>query len=139
MTVTCCWQRQSTRESSINCFRKLVSDATCEIYVNEWHNSVLTNERCYKYRMFKKQFCFEKYLTTLPVSLRIVFTGFRLSNHCLPIEKGRYYNIERCAKKRRHCAVLGDEFHYLFQCSQLKESRKQLLSKGYAKNINSDK
>ena len=130
-----CWQTQNTRVSSISCFKKLVSDATCKIYVKEWHNSVLGNQKCYNYGIFKKDFCFEKYLTILPMSLRIVFTTFRLSNRCLPIEKGRHYNIERRERKCRHCAVQGEAFHYLFQYYQFEEARKQVC----AKNINSDK
>ena len=119
-----CWQAQSTRASSINCFTKLVNDATCKIYVTEWHNSVVTNQKCYNYRMLKKDFCIEKCLTTLPVSHRIVFTRFRLSNHCLPIDKGRH--VERCERKCRHCAFLGEEFHYLCQCFRFKAAKKQL-------------
>ena len=52
---------------------------------------------------------------------------FRTSNHKLPIETGRYKNIEY---KNRHCTTcksLGDEFHYLFICPLLHEPRQKLI------------
>ena len=58
----------------------------------------------------------ETYLLKLPVSFRIPSTKFRVSNHKLPIEIGRYENVERSEGKCIVCHVLGDEFHFLFQC-----------------------
>ena len=56
----------------------------------------------------------EAYLLKLPVSLRIFLTKFRVSNHQLPIERGRYENLEHGERKCNVCQVLGDEFHFLF-------------------------
>ena len=43
---------------------------------------------------FKEVFEFESYLTFLPERLRIIFTQFRLGNTKLPIETGRWFNID---------------------------------------------
>jgi len=56
---------------------------------------------------------------------------FRSSNHNLPIETGRYINVER---KDRICQLctshdIGDEYHYLFICSNFKEDRDNFIPK----------
>ena len=87
----------------------------------------------------KEILVFKIYLVILPVSLRILFTKFRLSNHNLPIEWGRHWNIERCERKCIQCNVLGDEFHCLFICPLFSDARKLVLRKGYQSNITADK
>lgn len=134
-----CWLAQRIHVPSINIFKGVVNKVTCDTYKAEWQESVYSNQKCYNYRMFKREFCFESYLIRLPVSLRIVFAKFRLSNHNLPIEKGRHWNIERCERKCTQCNVLGDEFHYLFICPLFSDDRKLFLTKGYQRNINADK
>ena len=81
--------------------------------------------------MFKKNLKIETYLLKLPVSLRIALSKFRVSNHKLPIERGRYENLERSERKCNVCHVLGDEFHFLFLCSIFNDERKLLLPKYY--------
>ena len=71
----------------------------------------------------------ETYLLKLPVSLRIPLTKFRVSNHKLPIGRGRYENLGRSERKCNVCHVLGDEFHFLFQCSIFNDERNLLLPK----------
>ena len=82
-------------------------------------------------KMFKKSLCFEKYLAKLPLSLGISFTTFRLSNHNLPIEKGRHDNIVRHERQCTHCKLLGDVYHYLYVCKHFQDDRKLFLSIAY--------
>ena len=46
------------------------------------------------YRLFKSEFRFEKYLDVLNDKHRCTFCRFRTSNHRLPIEVGRWANVE---------------------------------------------
>ena len=48
--------------------------------------------------------------------------------HKLPIEAGRHEGIERHERTCITCGELGDEFHYLFKCSNFRDSRKLFLS-----------
>jgi hypothetical protein len=64
---------------------------------------------------FKETFEFEKYLEILDNKYLLDFFKFRTSNHKLPIECGRWQNIER---NRRLCKLcqkheIGDEFPYI--------------------------
>ena len=63
---------------------------------NVWHFPNVVNHN----RIFKEVFEFESFLTMLPERLRILFTQFRLGNTKLPIESGRWFNIDR---NERYC------------------------------------
>ena len=67
----------------------------------------------------------------LPERLRILFTQFRLGNTKLPIETGRWFNIDI---NKRCCTLcnrneIGDGFHLLFQCDALRYQRKRFMPK----------
>ena len=65
--------------------------------------------------MYKNRFEFEKYLAEMPFDSAQLLLKFRVLNHKLPIQKGRFLRIERICSKC-HCNELGDEFHNLFLC-----------------------
>ena len=61
--------------------------------------------------------------------MRKALCNFRCVNHKLPIERGRFWNINRDDRKCDicDCDSLGDEFHYLFVCPFFKNERRNLL------------
>ena len=70
-------------------------------------------------------FEFDSYMTLLPERLRILFTQFRMGNTKLPIETGRWFNIDR---NEMFCTLfnineIGDEFHILFQCDTFRDQK----------------
>ena len=83
--------------------------------------------------MYKKEYCFEDYLDILPCNLARVLCKFRTMNHSLPIEKGRYFNIERNQRKCTLCDKnrLGDEYHYLFECEHFVNCRGKFMPRYY--------
>ena len=83
--------------------------------------------------MFKENCEFEEYLDILNNKERIVLCKFRTANHRLIIETGRWHNIDR---ENRICTLcdeglVGDEFHYLLECSYFNDERKNLLGEDY--------
>ena len=70
----------------------------------------------------------EPYLTSLPKRLYIPLIKFRTSNYKLPIETGRWENINIEDRKCQLCDKndLGDDFHYLLTCSYFDHDRKKL-------------
>ena len=48
-------------------------------------------------------------------------------NHRLPIEFGRFINIQRARRKCKLCNN-GDEYHYMFVCSFFKCDRKKHIA-----------
>ena len=102
-------------------------------FIQEWHESMQTNRKAINYRLFKTEFKFENYLVKVPDRLRITLCNFRVGSSKLPVERGRYQNIER---ERRYCNIcncnkLGDEFHLLLECNgqNMNDLRKKYLPK----------
>ena len=66
------------------------------------------------------------------VDLAMAFCHFRCMNHKLPIELGRFWGSERDDRICELCRLdkLGDEYHYLFECSYFEEQRRMFLPRG---------
>ena len=96
----------------------------------------MNSSRCSNYRIFKKSLILEDYLLELPYKFRIALCKFRTRNSRLPIELGIYNNVPR---ENRYCTkcqgnILGDEYHYLLECSHFSNDRKGYLKKIYLKH-----
>lgn len=102
-------------------------------FIQNWQTNVFDSSKCINYRIFKTDFMLEKYITKLQPSLYIPIARYRTTNNRLPIEKGRWENIDR---NRRFCQLcnknlIGDEYHYLFECENFKEIRRFCLPRYY--------
>ena len=81
------------------------------------------------YAIFKNEIGFEKYLSDIknPVT-RTILTKFRLSNHKLMIEVGRFKDIP---KEMRFCPfcpkMVETEAHFLLRCSAYNSIRGDML------------
>ncbi|MEW8547450.1 MAG: hypothetical protein AB2693_28420, partial [Candidatus Thiodiazotropha sp.] len=84
------------------------------------------------YALFKQNFTLEKYLQYGSRNQRKTLCKFRISNHKLEIEQGRYKNI---SVDKRICKLcndgIEDEIHFLLNCSVLDTTRKTTLSEIY--------
>ena len=87
-------------------------------FVQEWNSIINDSSKCINYRIFKTNFGIENYLLNLPKDLRIILVKLRTCNHRLPIETGRWNNIERNLRICTMCNnnTIGDEFHYIMEC-----------------------
>ena len=133
------WLQQHT--GSFCSFKRIVEERLKDHFVQKWFSSVNDLSKCLNYRMFKHDLTFEKYLNIIPSDLSNILCKFRCINHKLPIEKGRFMNIERNARFCQLCNsdYLGDEFHYLFICTHFTTERKKYLNQYYFRNPNSIK
>ena len=109
----------------------IVKQSLISSFVQIWRNDIMNSPKCLNYRMYKTVFGFEKYLTVLPTDLCMHVCKFRCVSNKLPIEAGRFFNIDRSERCCNLCNVneLGDEFHYLFKCSFFKGERAKFLPK----------
>ncbi len=126
------WQSQSI--VSTEHFHNIVKARIKDQYMQSWSNDVISSRKCFNYRLFKHSFQYESYLTELPTNLSLSLCHFRCCNHKLPIEKGRFSNIprdERICNLCRHNTLLGDEYHYIFQCPFFNEDRSKYLSQEF--------
>jgi len=98
-----------------------------------WSTSVDNSPKALNYRLYKKGISFENYLEILKDKDLFLLCRFRISKHILPIEIGRWQNINR---ENRVCILcqgmeLGDEFHYWFECTEFIQDRARLIPQKY--------
>lgn len=116
---------------------KSIKQKLTDLFINEWHSAVETSVSCLNYRIFKTYFTLEKYLLKLPGPMKKNLCFFRTRNHHLPVETGKWFNIDFADRKCNLCNdPLGDEFHYLLSCSSLSLQRKQYVKPYYYQQPN---
>lgn len=98
-----------------------------------WRANLTRSSKGKNYNVFKDSIQFEPYITALPYELYINMIRFRTGNHKMPIEIGRWNNVDIDDRKCHLCTTnsIGDEFHYLLQCPYFKRERLRLLPAGY--------
>lgn len=126
------WLKQGM-DLNVTWLKITLSNTLKDQYKQEWNETLLNSNKCLNYRIFKDVFKFEAYLTNLPNKLRIYFTKFRCRSHHLPIEEGVFKGIHRnlrlCIKCNKN--QIGDEFHYIFQCTSFKRERLKLIPQNF--------
>ena len=120
------WTHQFDLNYSNQWFKSKVTRVLRDQYIHQWSSEIESKEIYYNYRMFKNVFAPEDYLQILPLNLAYTFVHFRTLNHRLPIQRGRVMNLPYEDRLCTKCssADIGDEFHYVFSCPFLAESRK---------------
>lgn len=104
---------------------KAIKQKLSDVFIGEWYQCV---ENDNNYKLFKASFGFENYLTKLPSKSLYHLIKFRTRNHKLPIETGRWRKISLSNRTCNLCKQdIGDEFHYLLSCRELKALRKQYI------------
>ena len=89
-----------------------------------------TGNKLRTYSLFKQNFTMEKYLQFGSRNQRRNLCKFRISNHKLEIEQGRYKNISADKRLCKLCKNnVEDEIHFLLKCPVLNDVRNTNLSK----------
>ena len=106
----------SNQIHTIESLKRIVKQRLMDQFIQEWQSRVAENSVCSNYRLFKKKFCFEEYLTYLPSVLSVL--KFRLSSHRLPIQQKTI--VIGIPREEGVCTVcdsgeVGDEFDYLLK------------------------
>ena len=91
-----------------------------------WNSSIETSSKGGNYKLFKGELKFENYLDILEDKDKFTLCRFGTTNHRLPVEVGRWKTIIR---ENRFCHLcsrreLGDEYHYIFECTEFINERK---------------
>ena len=122
-------------------FKNSIRRRILDEFLQCWKSEIFNSPKGLSYRIFKEEWNFEEYLDLLDRKDRINYCKFRTTNHHLPIEKGRWFLIERNNRKCVYCDRndLGGEFHFLFVCPSLNIVRKQYLNTYCRKNANTVK
>ena len=115
---------------SKECFKQQIKQRLFDQFRQKWAAEINQSSKCLNYRMFKSNFKMEHYLTTLTYNNRRLLARFRCRNHNLPVEIGCHRGIPREQRKCNWCEnELGDEFHFIMNCSNFKTFRNQLIKR----------
>jgi hypothetical protein len=69
------------------------------------------------YLTLKTEYKLEFYLKYPENVIRKLICQFRVSDHSLGIERGRYYKIPRQLRLSEKCGVVDDEAHFFLYCT----------------------
>ena len=120
------WNNQSTLSISrlIHAFHKVVKNR----FEKYWSESMNNSSKLRTYRTFKTVFGTEPYLNNSKLfRIRRLITKFRVSNHRLEIEIGRYTDPKTPLEERicKNCNLnkIEDEYHCIMECPYMSEKR----------------
>lgn len=116
---------------------KSINQKLKDLFINDWYMNVENSSSFYTYRLFKHKFQLENYLLKLPYIMKKNFCLFRTRNHKLPIECGRWRNIDVSERKCHLChSDVGDEFHFLLCCPSIATERRKYIDRYYYRRPN---
>ena len=121
-----------------NCnLARMVKVRLIDQFKQSWYGLIYDSPKCLNYRIFKISHGFKRYLNYLPDDLRIALSK-RCVYHKLPKERWRFWGIARDDRVCELCnsAKLGDEYHYIFECTYLRTERHRFIPKNFRKRTN---
>ena len=107
--------------NNLNWLKILLKDLLKKLSKNNIYDKLLTDKlssiddssKLFLYSKLKKEIELEEYLKIEKnFKYRQLLTKFRLSDHTLEVEFGRYKNIPRNQRLCKTCKVLEDEVHF---------------------------
>ena len=98
-------------------------------YLQQWRSNLGNSHKGRNYNILKDNIALENYFKILPNNLYLNLVRFRTGNHKLPVETGRWNNIEYNERKCSLCttSAIGDEFHYVLECTHFTRERRALI------------
>ena len=128
---------------NVNWIKCNVKQILVDQFIQNWRSQIANSSRGHFYSIFKQEFCLEPYLLRVEQQNRHFLTKFRESNMKIPIETGRWYNINKENRKCTKCSdnLIGGEFHYLFVCTNpdVVNLRTRYIPKYYLRNSSIEK
>ena len=127
--------RQSQQHYHLKSVYLFVKQILIDQHMQDWYSKSAQSSRSLIYFSFKQDFSLERYFILLPRKLYLQLFRIRTSNHKLPIETGRWEDIEI---SDRRCATndIRDEYHYLFRCPYFEIERKLYLKPYFIRRPN---
>ena len=102
-------------------------------FLQNWRASLNNASKGRHYNIYKDTVEMERYFVLLPKHLYLNMVRFRTANHKLPIETGRWNDVDVADRKctLREKNTIGDEFHYLLECPFFERDRQRYIHNSY--------
>lgn len=117
---------------------KHIKQNLCDQFLQTWSAQLQASSKGKNYSCYKNNINRETYISILNGSFLLAMFKFRTANHKLPVEVGRWTNTDLSERKCLLCQSnqIGDEFHYLLECSFFLNERKQFVEPYYFRRPN---
>jgi len=104
-------------------------------FLQQWECEMNLSHKGKTYKMMKGPFQMENYFTNLPYHLTNQICKFRTSNHKLPVETGRWSNIDYEKRKCDMCKTneVGNDYRVLWKCKALSSIREKYIPEYFYK------
>ena len=127
------WNNQSKYDTK-KYFKKDIFKVLDSNTHKEWCQDLLSSPKCLNYRIFKVTPQFESYITDSRLSTvqKIALCQFRCGSTRIPVNNFNFSNNPN----EKLCPVckngqIGDEFHYIFECTKFRVQRRLYLERYY--------
>ena len=132
------WETHDMSTTNAHWFKSYVKMCIQDLFITEWSNKISNDSIYINYKTFKDRFCAEEYISLLPYNCVISMIRFRTTNNKLPVNTFRFLDIVRENRICTKCNIgsVGDEFHYILNCSYFNEKRKECLKYEYQNHPN---
>ena len=99
----------------------------------EWFGRISEEETFSTYKIYKDIHEFEEYIDILPEYLKYSLLDFRTGSQKLSVNCRSNLSIPRQERICTKCSkrILGDEFHFLFECNGIEKLRISSIPKYY--------
>lgn len=120
------------------CTGKIVKCILKDQFFQSWNDSLQNSSKGRNYSLFKDNINCENYIKTLNSINVINMLKFRTGNHKFPVEVGRWNNVDISERKCHLCQTssIGDEFHYLLECSYFQRERRIYIDQYFYRRPN---
>ena len=127
------WETQNVTHISKNALKTHIRQHSRDLYILEWHNTLLNSPMYNNYNIIKSNFGQEPYLSLLPYNCVISIIRFRTTNNLLPVNTLRFNGVDREDRICEKCNLneVASEFHYLFVCPYFLNKRQECLRRTF--------
>lgn len=118
-------------KSSIRTKKVYYKKETSNFFNKQYEEKIFNLDQNSKLQLFKtikNGYEFENYLYCFNSEIRRLICKFRISDHTLQIESGRYKKIPRELRLCNICNKIEDEAHFILECTINQTIRPQFLS-----------
>lgn len=131
------WIAQGVGDSNI--FLNILGQRLNDNFLQNWNSRLEDSTRAIFYRSINS-FYYQHYLNLVKVKkYRFALCRLRCSSHRLEIESGRWHKPVKTPienRKCKHCKIVENEFHFLFECPIYTDLRHQYLNNYFTINPN---
>ncbi|XP_074647723.1 uncharacterized protein LOC141903501 [Tubulanus polymorphus] len=127
------WLQQYTE--NYKTLSKYVKQVLRDQHVQEMLQKVNDDQQYVNFKLYKNDVRLEKYITQLDGSLVHSLFEFRIGSYLLPVNNRSNAHIDRSERLCPACNTVGDELHFIYDCTLLSDLRDNSIHLSMSRNL----